>query len=252
MMYDWQWSVFLETAADGSGTWLQYLAVGLIWSLATALAAWVLALSIGSVIGTLRTTPMPWVVRLGNAYVEIFRNIPLLVQMFLWFFVLPELLPQSLGDAMKQMPPPWGSYVPAVLCLGIYTSVRVAEQVRAGIQSLPRGQTMAGTALGLTLPQTYRFVLLPMAFRIVMPPLTSEFLNIIKNSSVALTIGLLELTGRARAMQEFTFKVFEAFSAATVLYLLINLVIVLLMRVLERKMRVPGFIGSATQVIPGH
>ena len=110
----------------------------------------------------------------------------------------------------------------------------------------------AGTALGLTLPQTYRFVLLPMAFRIVMPPLTSEFLNIIKNSSVALTIGLLELTGRARAMQEFSFKVFEAFSAATVIYLITNLVIVLLMRMLENKIRVPGFIGSATPITPGH
>ncbi|HEV8519509.1 MAG TPA: amino acid ABC transporter permease [Burkholderiales bacterium] len=252
MKYDWQWSVFFQMAADGSGTWLHYLVIGLVWSLATALAAWVLALSIGSVVGTLRTIPVPWVVRLGNGYVEIFRNIPLLVQMFLWFFVLPEFLPQDLGDAIKQMPPPWGSYVPAVLCLGMYTSVRVAEQVRAGIQSLPRGQTMAGTALGLTLPQAYRYVLLPMAFRIVMPPLTSEFLNIIKNSSVALTIGLLELTGRARAMQEFTFKVFEAFSAATVLYLLINLVIVMLMRIVERKLRVPGFIGSTTQVTAGH
>ena len=252
MKYDWQWSIFFEMAADGSGTWLHYLCVGLLWSLATALAAWVLALSIGSAIGTLRTIPVPWVVRLGNAYVEIFRNVPLLVQMFLWFFVMPELVPQRLGDAIKQMPPPWGSYIPAVLCLGIYTSVRVAEQVRAGIQSLPRGQMMAGTALGLSLPQTYRYVILPMAFRIVMPPLTSEFLNIIKNSSVALTIGLLELTGRARAMQEFTFKVFEAFSAATVLYLLTNLVIVMLMRMLESKLRVPGYIGSATQVTPGH
>ena len=112
---------------------------------------------------------------------------------------MPELLPKALGDWIKQMPPPWGSYMPAVLCLGIFTSVRVAEQVRAGIQSLPRGQRMAGTALGLTLPQTYRYVLLPMAFRIILPPLTSEFMNIIKNSSVALTIGLLELTGRARA-----------------------------------------------------
>ena len=172
--------------------------------------------------------------------------------MFLWFFVLPELLPKQIGDAIKQMPPPWGSYLPAVLCLGIYTSVRVAEQVKAGIQSLPRGQGMAGTALGLTLPQTYRYVLLPMAFRIVMPPLTSEFLNIIKNSSVALTIGLLELTGRARAMQEFSFKVFEAFSAATVIYLITNLVIVLLMRKLENKVRVPGFIASASQITPGH
>ena len=245
MNYNWEWAIFFQPAADGSGTWLHFLAVGIYWTLATALAAWVMALLIGSIVGTIRTAPIRWLVRLGNAYVEIFRNVPLLVQMFLWFFVFPELLPQRLGDAIKQMPPPWSSYLPAVLCLGFYTSVRVAEQVKAGIQSLARGQLMAGTALGLTLPQTYRYVLLPMSFRIILPPLTSEFLNVIKNSSVALTIGLLELTGRARAMQELTFKVFEAFAAATVLYLLLNLIVVLLMRVLERKLRVPGFIGSA-------
>jgi glutamate/aspartate transport system permease protein len=246
MNYNWNWGILLQPEPGGSGSYLQYLLVGLGWTLATALAAWAIALAIGAVVGTLRTTPLPWVVRLGNAYVEVFRNVPLIVQMFLWYFVLPELLPQALGDWMKQMPPPWGSYVPAVLCLGIYTSVRVAEQVRAGIQSLPRGQGMAGTALGLTLPQTYRFVILPMAVRIVLPPLTSEFLNIIKNSSVALTIGLLELTGRARAMQEFSFQVFEAFAAATVIYLLTNLVVVLGMRALERRVRVPGLIGAQT------
>src|SRR5688572_10091000 len=252
-MYNWNWGILLQPEPGGTGTYLQYLLVGLGWTLATTLAAWVLALVIGSIVGTLRTTTNPWVVRLGNGYVEIFRNVPLLVQMFLWFFVFPELLPKGLGDAIKQMPPPWSSYLPAVLCLGLYTSVRVAEQVRAGIQSLPRGQMMAGTALGLTLPQAYRYVVLPMAFRIILPPLTSEFLNVIKNSSVALTIGLLELTGRARAMQEFSFKVFEAFTAATVIYLVVNLVIVMLMRVLERKTRVPGFIGSATpQITPGH
>ena len=245
MKYDWQWAIFFEIASDGSGTWLNYLSVGLAWTLATALAAWVIALSIGAVVGTLRTTPLKWVARLSVAYVEVFRNVPLLVQMFLWYFVLPELLPRTLGDWMKQIPPPWGSFVPAVLCLGIYTSVRVAEQVRAGIQSLSRDQGMAGTALGLTLPQTYRYVLLPMAFRIVLPPLTSEFLNIIKNSSVALTISLLELTGRARAMQELTFKVFEAFAAATVIYLLTNLVVVLAMRALEKKVRVPGLISAS-------
>ncbi|MGZ8267779.1 MAG: amino acid ABC transporter permease [Burkholderiales bacterium] len=244
MKYNWDWSIYFQTASDASGTWLHYLVVGLSWTLATALAAWVIALVIGSIVGTLRTTPFPWVVRAGTAYVEIFRNIPLLVQMFLWFFVVPELLPKDLGDAVKQIPPPWGSYLPAVLCLAMYTSVRVAEQVRAGIQSLPRGQRMAGTALGLTLPQTYRFVLLPMAYRIILPPLTSEFLNVFKNSSVALTIGLLELTGRARAMQEFSFKVFEAFAAATVIYLITNMVVVFLMRTVERRVRVPGFIGT--------
>jgi glutamate/aspartate transport system permease protein len=225
--------------------------VGLGWTLATALAAWVIALSIGSVVGTLRTTPHKWVVRLGNAYVEIFRNVPLIVQMFLWFFVVPELLPKAMGDWVKQMPPPWGSYLPAVMCLGLYTSVRVAEQVKAGIGSLSRGQGMAGTALGLTLGQSYRFVLLPQAFRIVLPPLTSEFMNVIKNSSVALTIGLLELTGRARAMQEFSFKVFEAFAAATVIYLLTNLIVVYGMRALEKKVRVPGLI-SASPTAGGH
>jgi glutamate/aspartate transport system permease protein len=244
MNYNWNWGIFAQPASDGTGSWLYYLITGLGWTLATALAAWVIALAIGAVVGTLRTTPLKWAVRLGNLYVEIFRNVPLIVQMFLWFFVLPELLPATLGDAMKQLAPPWGSYLPAVLCLGIFTSVRVAEQVRAGIESLPRGQRLAGTALGLTLVQTYRYVILPMAVRIVLPPLTSEFMNVIKNSSVALTIGLLEVTGRARAMQELTFQVFEAFAVATLIYLLVNLVVVLGMRALERKVRVPGFIGT--------
>ena len=252
MNYDWTWSVFLAAEPGGTGTYLKYLIVGLGWTLVTALAAWVIALAIGAIVGTLRTTPLPWVVRLGNAYVEIFRNIPLIVQMFLWFFVMPELVPKELGDWIKQMPPPWGSYIPAVLCLGIFTSVRVAEQVKAGIGSLPRGQRMAGTATGLTEAQTYRYVILPQAFRIILPPLTSEFMNVIKNSSVALTIGLLELTGRARAMQEFSFRVFEAFSAATLIYLLTNLVVVLAMRALEQKVRVPGLIAAGGAPQAGH
>jgi glutamate/aspartate transport system permease protein len=228
------------------------LLVGLEWSIITALCAWVIALVVGSVVGTLRTTTNAWVVRLGNAYVEIFRNVPLLVQLFLWFYVFPEFLPKGLGDSIKQMAPPWVSLVPAVLCLGVFTSVRVAEQVRAGIQSLPRGQRMAGTAMGLTQYQTYRYVILPQAFRIIMPPLTSEFMNIIKNSSVAYTIGLLELTGRTRAMAEFTFQTFEAFAAATVLYLLTNMVVVFGMRLLEARIRVPGLIAVGGAPLAGH
>jgi glutamate/aspartate transport system permease protein len=250
--YNWHWKVLLEMEPGGTGTYLQYLLVGLLWTLATALAAWVVALLVGAMVGTVRTTPLKWAVRLGNLYVEIFRNVPLIVQMFLWFFVVPEFLPQAMGDWVKQMPPPWSSYLPAVMCLGIFTSVRVAEQVRAGINSLPRGQRLAGTAMGLSLAETYRFVILPQAFRIILPPLTSEFMNVIKNSSVALTIGLLELTGRARAMQEFSFRVFEAFTAATVIYLLTNLVVVLLMRWLERRVRVPGLIAAAGAPQAGH
>ena len=252
MSYNWHWKIFWDQAPDGTGTYLHFLLVGLGWTLATALAAWVIALAVGSVVGTLRTAPNRWVVRICAGYVEIFRNIPLLVQMFLWYFVLPELLPKALGDWMKQIPPPWGSYFPAVLCLGIYTSVRIAEQVRAGIQSLPRGQMMAGTALGLELPQTYRFVILPMTFRIILPPLTSEFMNCIKNSSVALTIGVMEVTARGRAMQEFSFQFFEAFTAATIIYLLTNIIVVFGMRWVEHRVRVPGFIGSSDVPQAGH
>jgi glutamate/aspartate transport system permease protein len=241
--YHWNWKIFWDLSPTGDGTYLHTLFVGLLWTLATALAAWVIALVLGSILGVIRTTPSRWAVRLGNAYVEIFRNVPLLVQMFLWFFVLPEFLPERLGNAMKQMPPPWASYVPAVLCLGFFTAARVSEQVRAGIQSLPRGQRFAATAIGLTQPQVYRYILLPMGFRIILPPLTSEFMNVIKNSSVALTIGLVELTAAARAMQEFSFQVFEAFTAATLIYIVTNIIVVTGMRRLERHVAVPGFIG---------
>jgi len=250
MNYNWNWGIFWQPSPDGSGTYFDTLISGLGWTLSTALSAWVIALVLGSIIGVIRTTDSRLAVGLGNAYVELFRNVPLLVQMFLWYFVVPELLPASIGTSIKQVPPPWGSFIPAVLCLGFFTSARVAEQVKAGIQALPRGQRMAGTALGLEPAQVYRYVLLPMAFRIILPPMTSEFMNIIKNSSIALTIGLMELTGRARSMQEFSFQVFEAFTAATILYIVLNVILVFGMRWLEKRAAVPGFVGPS--VSGGH
>jgi len=244
MNYNWNWRIFWEPSPDGVGTYMDTLLSGLEWTLATALSAWLMALIIGTIIGTIRTTPNKVAVRIANAYVELFRNVPLLVQMFLWYFVMPELVPESIGNWLKSLQN--APFVTAVLCLGFFTSSRVAVQVSAGIQSLPRGQKLAGTALGLTLPQTYRYVLLPMAFRIIVPPLTSEFLNIIKNTAVALTIGLMELTARARSMQEFSFQVFEAFTAATILYIVVNVVVVFLMRWIEKRVAVPGFISGST------
>jgi glutamate/aspartate transport system permease protein len=239
MQYNWNWRIFGELSPDGVGTYFDTLWAGLMWTLATALTAWVMALVLGLVLGTVRTLPLKWLVALANAYVELFRNIPLLVQMFLWYFVMPELLPREVGDWLKSLPN--APFITAVICLGFFTSARVAVQVTAGIQALPRGQMLAGTALGLTLPQTYRYILLPMAARVILPPLTSEFLNIVKNSSVALTIGLVELTASARAIQEFSFQVFEAFSAATIIYIAVNALVVVLMHAIEKKMAIPGF-----------
>ena len=210
MNYHWNWRIFLEPAPNGTGTYLDMLLSGLVLTIETALCAWIIALVFGSVVGVLRTLPSKTASWIGFAYVEFFRNMPLLVQLFLWFFVLPEILPQAWGLWLKQMSN--APFYTAAIGIGLFMSARVAEQLRAGIGSLPRGQKMAATALGLTTAQTYRYVLLPMAFRIIMPPLTSEFLATIKNTSVAITIGLIELTGEARAMQEFSFQVFEAFT----------------------------------------
>jgi len=239
--YHWNWAIFGELSPDGIHTYFQTLLLGTGWTLTTAACAWVVALVLGSLVGVLRTTPFPWAVRLGNAYVELFRNIPLLVQMFLWHFVVPEIVPRGVGNWLKQLPD--ASFYTAVVALGLYMSARVAEQVRAGTLSLPRGQRLAGLAVGLTLPQVYFYVLLPMTYRIILPPLTSELLNTIKNSAVALTIGLMELTARARAMQEFSFQVFEAFTAATVIYIVINIVVTFAMRLIEHRVAVPGYLG---------
>ena len=242
MRYNWNWNIFWEQSPEGTATYLDLLLSGLWFTIVVSTFAWIIALAAGSAIGVMRTLPSKWAQRFGTAYVELFRNIPLLVQLFLWYFVLPEVVPQSWGTWLKQSSD--APFYTAIIGLGLFTSARVAVQVTAGINSLPRGQRYAATALGLTTFQSYRHVLLPRAFRVILPPLTSEFLNLIKNSSVALTIGLLELTARARAMQEYSFQVFEAFTAATVLYLVINLVVVTVMRQIERRVAVPGMIAE--------
>ena len=239
MTYHWDWLIFWQPSPDGAGTYLDMLLSGLWVTVLTAILSWVLAILAGTLVGVARSFPGGLIGFVATASVEVFRNVPLLVQLFLWYFVLPELLPSSWGLWIKQLP--GSSFYTAIVGLGFYTSARIAEQVRAGIGSLPRGQRMASTALGLTVAQTYRHVLLPMAFRIIWPPLTSEFLACIKNTSVALTIGLLEMTARTRAMAEFSFQVFEAFTAATLLYLGINIVVAFGMRIAERRLEVPGY-----------
>ena len=244
MNYNWNWGIYLYKIKGGEETYLSWLITGLGWTVAVSLGAWVIALALGSVVGTVRTAPRPWLIRLCNGYVELFRNIPLLVQMFLWFFVFPELLPPKLSLWVKQEMPA-KEFFTATICLGLFTSARIAEQVKAGIQSLPRGQRDAGLAMGFTLPQTYRYVILPMAFRIIIPPLTSEFMNVFKNSSVAFAIGVLELTFQARQMQEDSEQGIETYLAVTVLYFLCAFIAHRGMAWIEKRTRVPGYIAAA-------
>lgn len=244
MSYSWNWAVFLAPAPSGDTTYLGWMLSGLKMTVTLSLSAWVMALVLGSIMGVLRTVPSRWLSGIATAYVEVFRNIPLLVQLFIWYFVLPELLPTGLGNRFKQMDPTFQQFLSALVCLGFFTSARICEQVRAGIGSLPPGQKNAGLAMGFTLTQTYRHVLVPMAFRLIVPPLTSEFLNIFKNSAVCSTIGLLELAAQGRQLVDYTAQSYESFIAVTVMYLMINVVVMLVARRVEERTRVPGYIGG--------
>jgi len=244
---NWDWQVFCKNTLDGevlSGcfgsngdiTYLQWMLSAWGWTLSVAACALLVALSIGSLMGILRTLPDKRLVLLGDAWTELFRNIPLLVQIFLWYHVIP-----SIFTPLRDVP----SFVLVVFGLGFFTSARISEQVKAGIQSLPSGQRAAGLAIGLTLPQTYRFVLLPMAFRVVIPPLTSESMNIVKNSSVAFAVSIAELTMFAMQAQEETSRGVEVYLAVTALYFVSAFAINRVMMVVEDRVRVPGTLGGA-------
>ncbi|WP_332776299.1 amino acid ABC transporter permease [Polaromonas sp.] len=233
----WDWKVFLND--DGSGrTYLQWMFDAWGWTLSVAGCAWVVALLAGALMGTFRTLPnSPWLVRLANFWVELFRNVPLLVQIFIWYFVVPKMFP-----AMRDVP----GFVLVVLALGFFTSARIAEQVRAGVQALPRGQRYAGMAMGFTTAQTYRYVILPMAFRIIIPPLTSESMNLLKNSSVAFAVSIAELTMFAMQAQEETSRGIEIYLAVTALYAVSAFAVNRVMAFVEKKVRIPGYIVAGT------
>ena len=226
----WDWQIFLQDTGGGR-TYLEWLMSAWGWTMSVAALGLIVALSVGSLMGILRTTPNKWLVLLGNAWTELFRNIPLLVQLFLWYHVLP-----SMFRTLQGVP----SFILVVFALGFFTSARVAEQVKAGIEALPKGQRYAGLAMGLTLPQTYRFVLLPMAFRIVIPPLTSESMNIIKNSSVAFAVSIAELTMFAMQASEETSKGIEIYIAVTALYFVSAFAVNRVATFIEGRVQIPG------------
>jgi len=245
MNYNWDWAMFFKPTGIGSEIYLDWFISGLGWTIAIALAAWVIALLLGSLLGVLRTVPNRWVAGMATTYVEIFRNVPLLVQLFLWYFLVPDLLPEPLELWFKQdLNPATSAYISVVVCLGLFTAARVCEQVRTGIQAQPKGQLGAARAMGFKLPQIYAYVLLPQAYRIIIPPLTSEFLNIFKNSSVASLIGLMELMAQTKQSAEFSANLFEAFTLATLIYFTLNMSLMLLMRVIERRVAVPGLLAA--------
>ncbi|MDR2390976.1 MAG: amino acid ABC transporter permease [Planctomycetota bacterium] len=232
------WGIFFEDAPFGGVKYYQWLLDGFANTALLFVSSWTMAFIVGSLVGILRTLPNRCLRALGTAYVEIFRNIPLLVQFFIWYAVIPELLPRSAGIWVKRIDPPVQSFLFSLVCLGFFTGGRIAEQVRSGIEALSKGQRKAGLALGMTMAQTYRHILMPNAYRIIMPPLTSESLNLIKNTAVASTIGLIDLTFQAYRLLDFSANSYESFIAITLAYVFLCLITLSIMRWIERRIRV--------------
>ena len=246
-MASWDWQVFCRDTVTGDQqagcfgqggdiTYLDWMLSAWGWTLSVAGFSLIVALTVGSLMGIARTTPSRALVFIGNAWTELFRNIPLLVQIFLWYHVVPSLI-----TPLRDVP----SFVLVVLALGFFTSARISEQVKAGIQSIPRGQRYAGLAVGLTLPQTYRYVLLPVAFRVVIPPLTSESMNIVKNSSVAFAVSIAELTLFALQAQEETSRGVEIYLAVTGAYFVSAFAVNRVALFIEQRVQIPGTLGAA-------
>lgn len=233
MSLDWQF--FFQDTGAGE-TYLDWMLSAWGWTVAVAMCSLVVSLVVGIVVGTLRTLPNSrfWA-PLATIWIEVFRNIPLLVQVFLWYMVLPEIIPFLKGVH---------TFYLMVAALGLFTSARFAEQVRAGIETLPRGQRYAAMAMGFTTAQSYRYVILPMALRIILPPLTSESMNLVKNSSVAFAVSLGDLTMFAMQAQEETSRGIEIYLAVTVLYALTAFVINRVLVFIENRSKVPGFIAA--------
>ncbi|MBC7942403.1 MAG: amino acid ABC transporter permease [Chitinophagaceae bacterium] len=237
MSYQWDWGVLFREPYFG------WLLTGLRWTLLISLLAFTLALLLGVAVGVLRTLPSRGARAAGTAYVQLFRGIPLLVQLFLWYFVVPEVLPEAAGTWLKrELPQP--EYWTTAIGLGLFMSARIAEQTRAAIGATGIGMRQAALSQGFTLPQIYRHLMMPVGLRYALPPFTSECLNTVKNSSLALTIGMLELTGQSRQIEAYTFRGIEAFTAATVIYMVISLVAVGVSRRLERMTRIPGMLSG--------
>lgn len=232
-------------------TWLQMLGTGVWTMLWTSIAAFFVAFILGSLIGIMRTLPNKFLATIATCYVELFRNIPLIVQLFFWAFVFPTLLPLSMSTGSGEMVPGgfWQNILnnnPAVIgvfALGLYTAARIAEQIRAGISTVSQGQKNAAYAIGLTQQQSYRYVILPVAYRIVWPTLTSEAMNVFKNSAVLYALSVLNFFAYTKTMREETSQDIIILVLSTPVYLIITYSIKFIMAWIEKCLSVPG-LGS--------
>ena len=245
MNYSWNWSVLWQSTGVGDSTYLQWVLIGLGWLLVIALVAWTIAMVLGSILGIMRTLPSKTARAIGTAYVTIFRNVPLLIQLFIWFYVVPNFLPSAIRSWwINDLGANTTALISASVGLGLFTAARVCEQVRTGIEALPVGQVNAGYAMGFSTAQLYRHVILPQSFRTILPPLSSELTNCVKNTSVASLVGVAEIISHMKTISEYTQNTIEIYTIVTVIFIVINVCLISAMTLLERRLYVPGLIAG--------
>ncbi len=245
MGYTWNWGVLFDKTGIGNEIYLYWVLTGIGWLFAIGLIAWLIAMVLGTVLGVMRTLPSKTANRIAAAYVTLFRNVPLLVQLFVWYYVIPNFLPEGLKQWwFFGLAPNTSAMLSASIGLGLFTAARICEQVRTGVQSLPKGQSNAAYALGFSTAQVYRRVLLPQAFRVILPPLGSELTNCFKNASIASLVGVSELISQVKTIAEYTQSNLEIYTYATVIYMIINICLLMFMNHLERRYRVPGLMSE--------
>ncbi|MGB9191207.1 MULTISPECIES: amino acid ABC transporter permease [unclassified Acinetobacter] len=245
MNYSWNWGVLFQPTGVGDTTYLNWIVTGLGWLLVIAVVAWSIAMVLGSILGIMRTLPSKTARGIGTAYVTIFRNVPLLIQLFIWFYVVPNFLPTTIKLWwMNDLGANTTALISASVGLGLFTAARVCEQVRTGIEALPVGQVHAGYAMGFSTAQLYRYVILPQSFRMILPPLSSELTNCVKNTSVASLVGVAEIISQMKTISEYTQNTIEIYTFVTIIFIVINFCLIQAMNMLEKRLRVPGLIAG--------
>ncbi|WP_373796536.1 amino acid ABC transporter permease [Neisseria dentiae] len=248
MNYVWNWGVLWDKTGIGNEIYLNWVVTGLLWLFAIGAVAWTIAMVLGTLLGIMRTLPHKGLNRIASAYVTLFRNVPLLIQLFIWYYVIPNFFPEGLKQWwFFGLAPNTSAMISASVGLGLFTAARICEQVRTGIQALPKGQAQAAYALGFRTKQVYKEILLPQAFRTILPPLGSELTNCFKNASVASLVGVSELISQVKTIAEYTQSNLEIYTYATLIYMAVNVTLLMLMTRLERRLRVPGLMSEGNK-----
>jgi polar amino acid transport system permease protein len=218
------------------GQYLDWILQGIVTTAELTLASLLLALVLGVVLTLIRMAPFKPAEWLVAAYVEYHRNVPLLVQILVWYFAMPELLPSGVKAWINARN---SEFIFATIALSLCTAAYVSEDLRSGIRSISKGQFEASRALGFSYLGSMYWVIIPQALRIAIPPLINEALLLFKNSSLAMAIGVAELTYQTREVESYTFRTFEAYAVATAVYLAVSFIIMALGALSNERLRPP-------------